>query len=312
MRGKAEAINGVLLLDKPSGLGSTAALARVKRLLGASKAGHTGTLDPMASGLLPICLGAATRLAEDLLDADKTYEAVLQLGEVTDTGDSEGQVMARRPVTIEASAIEPILARFRGPIQQIPPMYSAIKRDGRPLYDYARAGQIVERLPRSVTIHQLEQQIFAGSTLGLRVKCSKGTYIRTLAEDLGTEMGCGAHLIALRRTRVADLDIAEAISLAGLEALDLTARRALIQPIDRLLRSVAPVLLNAVEARRFLHGQRLRLALPPPRELQRVSVYEAAQCEEHGSAVGGMPRLLGLAMWRIDGVLVPQRVIAES
>lgn len=312
MRVKGEAINGVFLLDKPSGLGSTAALARVKRLLGAAKAGHTGTLDPLASGLLPICLGAATRLAEDLLDADKTYEAVLQLGEVTDTGDSEGQVVIRRPVAIAASAIEPILARFRGAIQQIPPMYSALKRDGRPLYDYARAGQTVDRLPRAVIIHHLEQQAFTGSTLGLRVKCSKGTYIRTLAEDLGNEMGCGAHLISLRRTRVADLDIADAISLESLETLGLSARRDLIQPIDRLLRSVQRVLLNAAEARRFMQGQRLRLTLPPPADPQRVCVYEVTQCAEPGLAVDAVLRLLGLAVWRSDGVLAPQSVIAQA
>ncbi|KAB2921992.1 MAG: tRNA pseudouridine(55) synthase TruB, partial [Dechloromonas sp.] len=199
-------VDGVLLLDKPLGLTSNDALQKARRLFSAAKGGHTGTLDPAATGLLPLCFGEATKFSADLLDADKTYEAVVQLGVTTDSGDAEGQVVATAPVTVGEAEVRQALPRFTGAIEQIPPMHSALKRNGRPLYELARKGIEVERAPRAVTIHGLELLDFAGDRLTLRVRCSKGTYIRVLAADLGQALGCGAHLVGLRRTAVGDLD----------------------------------------------------------------------------------------------------------
>ncbi|MGB6056284.1 MAG: tRNA pseudouridine(55) synthase TruB, partial [Burkholderiaceae bacterium] len=187
-------IDGVLLLDKAAGGSSNDALVKAKRLLNAKKAGHTGTLDPFATGLLPLCFGEATKFAQDLLDADKTYEAVVHLGVRTATGDTEGEVLERCAVDVDATAIEQALQRFRGPIEQVPPMHSALKRDGKPLYEYARAGITLERAARAVTIHRLECLDYQAPFLRLRVTCSKGTYIRVLGEDIGAALGCGAHL----------------------------------------------------------------------------------------------------------------------
>jgi tRNA pseudouridine55 synthase len=208
-------INGVLLLDKPGGMTSNAALQKARRLFAAARAGHTGTLDPMATGLLPVCFGEATKFSADLLEADKTYEAELCLGRTTDTGDREGRTTAALPVNCALADIEAALPRFTGDIQQVPPMYSALKREGRPLYELARQGLEVERPPRSITIHMLELLAWKSPRLTLRVTCSKGTYIRVLAEDLGKALGCGAHLTALRRVRVGSLDLADAHPLAG-------------------------------------------------------------------------------------------------
>ena len=212
------AIDGVLLLDKPSGISSAAAVGRARRVLRAEKAGHTGTLDPLASGLLPLCFGEATKFASDLLDADKSYAATIRLGIDTDSGDAEGEVIRTREVTVERPAIDRVLERFRGPIEQVPPMHSALKRDGKPLYHYARQGITVERAARAVTIRRLEATAFEGTTLAIVVDCSKGTYIRTLAEDIGGMLGCGGHLIALRRLGVGALRIADAMPLETFEA----------------------------------------------------------------------------------------------
>ena len=215
-------LDGVLLLDKPVGLSSHDALLRAKGIMRAKKAGHTGTLDPMASGLLPLCFGEATKFSQDLLDADKYYDATMRLGERTDTGDVEGEVIETRPVTCDLAAVDAAIAAFRGEVDQIPPMYSAIKRDGKPLYEYARAGQVLERESRRITIHALErvsdgQLLDDERSVQIRVHCSKGTYIRTLAEDIGEHLGCGAHLTALRRTRVGLLTIDGAFTLAALQ-----------------------------------------------------------------------------------------------
>lgn len=252
-------VDGVLLLDKPLGLTSNDALQKARRLFSAAKGGHTGTLDPLATGLLPLCFGEATKFSADLLDADKTYEAVLKLGVTTDSGDAEGQVIAEATVNAEKAQILELLPRFTGGLQQIPPMHSALKRDGRPLYELARQGIEVERKARSVRIHQLELLDFAGDALSLRVACSKGTYIRVLAADIGTALGCGAHLTALRRTQVGDLDLRGAVTLAELEVLDETARMALLKPVDALLHTLPIVSVEGEAAQRFSHGNPIDL-----------------------------------------------------
>lgn len=248
-------VDGVLLLDKSSGMTSNDALQKARRLFSAAKAGHTGTLDPLASGLLPLCFGEATKFAADLLDADKAYHAELLLGVTTTTGDAEGEVLESRPVPeIDTEQLEAVLARFRGPIRQVPPMYSALKRDGRPLYELARQGIEVEREARDVVIHSLVVEHFAGAVLHLAVDCSKGTYIRSLAEDIGSTLGCGAHLTGLRRTRVGDLRLEQAVSLEVLQGMAEEERGACLQPLDSLLQSLPVIDLDATAAARFCHG----------------------------------------------------------
>ena len=217
-RGRAS-IDGILLLDKPVGITSNAALVQSRRLLGAAKAGHTGTLDPLASGLLPICLGEATKFTALLLDADKTYEAEVALGAATTTGDAEGEVVSRGDVSGSEPRLEPVLQQFLGDQTQVPPMFSALKHKGRPLYSYARAGELVERAARAITVHELELLAFDGETLRIRVRVSKGTYVRTLAHDIGARLGCGAHLKGLRRTAIGELTIDGATTLEQLGAL---------------------------------------------------------------------------------------------
>lgn len=305
------ALDGVLLLDKGLGLSSNDALVRAKRLFLAQKAGHTGTLDPLASGLLPLCFGEATKFSQDLLEADKTYEATMRLGIRTSTGDAEGEVLETCPVEAGMSEVEAALARFRGPISQVPPMHSALKRDGKPLYEYARAGQVVERAAREVTIHALELLGAAMPDVTFRVRCSKGTYVRTLAEDIGAALGCGAHLVALRRTGVGALTLDHAVTLEALEAMDSAARDACLRPVDALLSTFPLVRLAAAEAKRFMQGQRLRLADLPPLTVQapgsqnertdaRVRVYR----DEDGA-------LLGVAR-ASEGVLAPERLIVTA
>src|ERR1700761_8672776 len=253
------ALDGVLLLDKPLGLSSNDALIRAKRIYLAKKAGHTGTLDPLATGLLPLCFGEATKFSQDLLDADKTYEATMRLGIRTTTGDAEGEAVETREVICDEAAIQAAFIRFRGEITQIPPMYSALKRDGKPLYEYARAGQTVEREGRQVTILALEMLACALPDVTFRVTCSKGTYVRTLAEDIGEVLGCGAHLIALRRTGVGALTLEHAVTLDALSDAAQGELDRWLQPVDALLSAFPAVHLDDEATRRFLHGQRLRL-----------------------------------------------------
>ncbi len=255
------AVHGVLLLDKPLGWSSNDALQKAKRLYRADKAGHTGTLDPLASGLLPLCFGAATKFSQAGLDADKRYLATLRLGQRTTSGDAEGDIVQRREVALERSTIEAALARFTGAIEQLPPMFSALKHEGRALYDYARSGLAVERQPRRVTIHRIDLVGWQHDTLVLDVHCSKGTYIRTLADDLGEALGCGAHLSALRRTAGGALGIAAASTLEALGALDEPQRDARLLPPDALLSSWPRVQLANAEAARFLTGLRRRVGL---------------------------------------------------
>ncbi|MGB5208799.1 MAG: tRNA pseudouridine(55) synthase TruB [Azonexus sp.] len=286
-------VDGVLLLDKPLGLTSNDALQKARRLFSAAKGGHTGTLDPLATGLLPLCFGEATKFSADLLDADKTYEAVLKLGVTTDSGDAEGAVTGTVAVDVAESAILSVLPRFIGNIQQIPPMHSALKRNGRPLYELARQGIEVERAPRAVTIHAIDCLVFAGDMLTLRVACSKGTYIRVLAADIGQALGCGAHLAALRRTAVGDLDLAGAVTLAELEALDEAGRVGRLQPVDALLQSLPIMTVEGEVAERFRHGNPVDLH---PGLAGKIRVY-----------AGG--RLIGVGEPGSDGRLWPKRLV---
>ncbi len=255
------AVHGVLLLDKPLGLSSNDALQKAKRLFRADKAGHTGTLDPLASGLLPLCFGAATKFSQVSLDADKAYRAKLRLGCTTSTGDAEGQVLQSSKVQVDHASIESACRRFTGAIEQVPPMHSALKHEGRALYAYARAGIEVERAARAVTIHGIDIVDWQDELLTLDVRCSKGTYIRTLAEDIGNALGCGAHLAALRRTASGRLSVDHAVTLQRLSGLSEPERDALLLPADALLADWPRVQLPDDEAGRFLTGLRRRVSL---------------------------------------------------
>ena len=250
-------IDGALLLDKPLGLTSNAALQKAKRLYGAAKAGHAGTLDPLASGLLMVLFGEATKFAGPLLDADKEYLATLKLGARTATGDAEGEVLERRPVSVTHGSLA-VLQRFRGEIDQVPPMHSALKHNGTPLYRLARRGEEVERAPRRVFIRELEALRLEGETLELRVSCSKGTYIRVLAEDIGEALGCGAHLGGLRRTASGRFRIEQAATLEALA--DAEERRRRLLPLPALLEGLPRAELGAAEEARLRQGQTLKIS----------------------------------------------------
>jgi len=299
-------INGVLLLDKPVGWSSNDALIKAKRLLNAIKAGHTGTLDPFATGLLPLCFGEATKFSADLLEADKTYQTVVHLGVSTNTGDTEGEVIQTREVNVSEAQIHATLEQFKGDILQVPPMYSALKRDGKPLYEYAREGITLEREARPVTIHLLEFVKYEAPFLTLNVRCSKGTYIRVLGEDIGNALGCGAHLNALRRTHVGHLILENTVTLDQLIEMSEEQRHALLAPVDALLSSFPEVLLSEELSKRFLQGQRISLAkeaVTHPNELGRVRVYRV-------DANQASKQLLGSAQLQEFGVLAPERLIS--
>ena len=291
-------VDGVLLLDKPVGLSSNDALIKAKRVLNAKKAGHTGTLDPFATGLLPLCFGEATKFSQDLLEADKTYETTVHLGISTNTGDTEGEAISTQEVNVTRAQIDAVLAQFRGPILQVPPMYSALKRDGKAYYEYAREGITLEREARPVTIHQLDFVAYEAPFLQLLVTCSKGTYIRVLGEDIGNALGCGAHLNALRRIRVGALTVDGMVTLETLQAN--SAPLSMLAPVDALLSSFPSVQLTEVLAKRFLNGQRLALGkedVAVPEHLGRVRVYHD-------------DNLLGTAILQEYAVLAPERLIA--
>lgn len=297
-------MNGVFFLDKPAGLSSHSAVGKVKRLLSTKKAGHTGTLDPFATGLLPICLGEATKFTHDLLDADKGYEATIHLGITTSTGDIEGAPCAVRPVDVSTEQIESVLAQFCGKITQIPPMFSALKHKGKPLYEYARQGITLERNARAITIHSLAYTHYTPPFLKIAVRCSKGTYIRVLAEDIGKALGCGAHLASLCRTQVGNFSLANAFSLEALEALDIKNRASYIQPVDILLSSYKKIQLSADLAKRLLHGQKLSL------------LKEGVVLEDALKNVYGRVRVyneegvfLGSALLDHYCILIPERLI---
>jgi tRNA pseudouridine55 synthase len=289
------ALHAVLLLDKPVGLSSNDALQKAKRLFNAEKAGHTGTLDPLASGLLPLCFGAATKFSQIALDADKRYTATLALGVTTSTGDREGGVVEEREVRLDRASVEAVCQRFHGAIEQTPPMHSAIKHEGRALYEYAREGIEIERKARPVWIHSIEIVAFDHRTLVLDVLCSKGTYIRTLAEDIGRALGCGAHLAALRRTGSGALRESQSVTLDALAAMSEPERDACLLPVDILLADWPEVRLPADEAARFLTGLRRRHRAP---DCPHVRVY------------GPESRALLGAAHITAGELIPDRLLS--
>jgi tRNA pseudouridine55 synthase len=252
-------VHGVLLLDKPLGLSSNQALQKAKWLLRAEKAGHTGTLDPLATGVLPICLGAATKFGQLQLEADKTYEAMLQLGVKTTTGDAEGEAIETRPVPVLDSArLEDVARQFTGPLRQVPPMHSALKKDGKALYEYARAGEEVVREPRHVVVRSVSLAAIDARTLRLVATVSKGTYIRTLGEDIGEALGCGGHLASLRRIDSGGIHVGQCITLGALEAMEEPERLAQLRPAESLVADHPRVTLDPPEAARFLSGLRRR------------------------------------------------------
>jgi tRNA pseudouridine55 synthase len=297
VRAPRRALHGVLLLDKPLGLSSNDALQRAKRLMRAEKAGHTGTLDPLATGLLPLCFGAATKFSQLNLEADKAYVATLKLGQTTRTGDLEGEVLRTREPQFGADQLRDALAQLRGDIDQVPPMHSALKVDGKPLYELAREGKEVERAPRRVTIHALDVVSHDADTMVLSVLCSKGTYIRTLAEDLGELLGCGAHLSGLRRTQSGPLALSRAVTLEQLEALPELDRPIMLLPPDHLLSDCPAIRLDAVEAGKLLAGMRRRTDAAPA---QRVRAFGPEPNAFLGSA-----RVVG-------GELIPERLLSPG
>ncbi len=288
-------VDGVLLLDKPSGLSSNAALQRAKRAFDAEKAGHTGTLDPLASGLLPLCFGEATKFAQFLLDATKRYTATIRFGVTTATGDAEGEIIASNPLALERADVEAVLSSFTGQLSQVPHAYSALKFEGRKHYEYARAGIAVERAPRVVEIRMLELRDWRPPDAIVDVLCSKGTYIRVLAEDIGRTLGCGAHLAGLRRTATGGFGIADAIALDRLEAMDADARDASLLPMAALLRDLPALHLAAADAARFRQGG----AVPAP------------GLADGACAAFAEGALLGVADVGI-GLASPRRVVAAA
>ena len=250
-------LDGVLLFDKPLQLSSNIALQKVRRLFQAEKAGHTGTLDPLATGLLPICFGEATKFSIGLLDADKTYRALVKLGQTTTTGDAEGEITSSCEVALDEQQVRAALHNFSGEISQLPPMHSALKHLGKPLYEYIRNGITIERASRNVTIHELVLERFSGDEMEISVRCSKGTYVRTLAEDIGQALGCGAHLRGLRRTAIAGFRLENAYSLDQLEVMAMPERDACLLPLDCMLQDMPMLELDAVQVTRMAQGQRL-------------------------------------------------------
>jgi len=291
-------VDGILILDKPIGCSSNQALQQVRKLYRARKAGHCGSLDPLASGILPICLGEATKFSSYLLGANKTYRATCRLGETTTTGDAEGEVVERRPVTVDATQVERSLVQFVGEIEQIPPMYSALKHRGKRLYQLAREGRQVERKPRRVTIYQLTLLSCSGSNLSFEVSCSKGTYIRTLAEDIGEVLGCGAHLSALRRSAVDSFVEQDGVTIEQLQALeqqDGGQLDALLLPVTRAVMQFPELTLDASSSLRISQGKRIQLGTFEATGLCRL--------------VTGEGRFIGLGKVTPDGELAAKRLM---
>ena len=295
-------VSGIILLDKPKGFSSNAALQKVRWLLNAEKAGHTGSLDPLATGVLPLCFGEATKFSQYLLDADKGYETLMQLGVTTTTADAEGDVLEEREVTVGRAEIEAALPAFRGPIRQVPPMYSALKRDGQPLYKLARAGQVVEREPRSVTINRLELLALEGDQARLDVACTKGTYIRTLVEDLGHVLGCGAHVAELRRTQAGPFSLAQTVTLEELEQVHADggheAVDRFLMPSDSGLEHWPLVHFSEHSAFYWLQGQPVRAPDAPQFGMVRV--------QDHNG------RFIGIGEVSEDGRIAPRRLIRSE
>ena len=302
---KGRNISGILLLDKPMGITSNAALQQVKRLFNACKAGHTGSLDPLATGVLPLCFGEATKFSQFLLDADKYYRARVRLGVTTDSGDADGKVLETKPVPeITDEALEQVLDNYRGEITQVPSMFSALKVDGQPLYKLARQGVEVEREARPVTIYELEVQDRSGDELTLDVRCSKGTYVRTLAEDIGRELGCGAHVAGLRRLAAGPFKIEETVSIQQLEELmseDRSNMDAKLQPVGAAVKDWPAVELTEVTASFLRQGQPVQVANAPTNGW--VSIFAEAPQNE--------VEFIGVGEIQDDGLVAPRRLIAS-
>lgn len=289
------AVSGVLLLDKPYGFSSNQALQKVKWLYHAQKAGHTGTLDPLATGVLPICLGEATKFAQHLTDENKTYVATVKFGVTTTTGDKEGDVVSEEACQVSRAEIERVLPQFMGAITQVPPMYSALKVNGKPLYEYARNGVELERAPRQVTIHALRVLACAENSAEIEVCCSKGTYIRTLGEDIGKALNVGAHLTALRRTATATYQIAETVTIEALEQMSIEQRDALLLPVDSAIQILPKVELHEDAAYYFKQGNPVWLA----------GVISAGDLRIYSAS--GL--FLGVGQQQRDGRIAPKRVV---
>jgi len=288
----------VLLLDKPIGYSSNQALQKIKLLYQAAKAGHTGTLDPLATGLLPLCFGEATKFAHFLTDADKVYIATLKFGITTNTGDAEGEVLSVKDVNFSKMQLEQVCSQFVGVISQIPPMYSALKHEGKAMYEYARAGVEIERAARTITIHNIEINAFDQDVATITVKCSKGTYIRTLAEDIGAQLGCGAHLIGLRRTATANYQINQAITLEQFEAMSPAQRALLLLPADSAVQHLPAITLDADSTFYLQQGQAIWQSGSVPQGL--IRLYN----EQH--------EFLGLGELQSDGKIAPKRLIVNK
>lgn len=295
---KGNPVNGMLLLDKPSGCSSNQALQKAKYLLNARKAGHTGSLDPIATGLLPLCFGETTKISGLLLNADKTYQVAIRLGVSTETGDCEGKVVEEKPVQVEQEQIEPVLKRYRGHYDQIPPMYSALKKNGQPLYKLARQGITLKREARPVCVYSLVMEDREADLITLTVSCSRGFYIRTLAEDIGRDLGCGAHVDSLRRTRVGEFTLEQSISLEQLEAtVSPRQRESLLLPTDKGLAHLPEVRIPDNLARYIQLGQSVRASQSTTPGLVRV------YAETNG--------FLGLAEVTEDNRLAPKRMFSN-
>jgi len=289
-------IDGVFLLNKPLGFSSNQALKKIQWLFNAKKAGHTGTLDPMASGLLPICIGEATKFSHRLLEANKTYIATIQLGVTTTTGDQEGEVVSQKDVVLKPNQLQETLQKFTGDITQIPPMFSALKFEGKPLYEYARQGIEIERKSRQVTIYDIALNKIEESTVILEVNCSKGTYIRTLAEDIGHALGCGAYLKGLERTQTGNFQLSDALTIEAIEAMSMASREKTLLPVDALLEGLSSIELTLTETEAIKKGQAIDFNGKNDKELRLYGVSG---------------QFLGVGQPDLQGRLFPKRLIAN-
>lgn len=289
-------IDGVFLLNKPLGFSSNQALKKIQWLFNAKKAGHTGTLDPMASGLLPICIGEATKFSHRLLEANKTYIATIQLGVTTTTGDQEGEVVSQKDVVLKPNQLQETLQKFTGDITQIPPMFSALKFEGKPLYEYARQGIEIERKSRQVTIYDITLNKIEESIVIVEVSCSKGTYIRTLAKDIGHALGCGAHLKGLERTQTGNFQLPEALTIEAVEAMSMASREKTLLPVDVLLEGLSSIELTVNETEAIKKGQAIDFNGENDKELRLYGVSG---------------QFLGVGQPDLQGRLFPKRLIAN-
>jgi tRNA pseudouridine55 synthase len=289
-------IDGVFLLNKPLGFSSNQALKKIQWLFNAKKAGHTGTLDPMASGLLPICIGEATKFSHRLLEANKTYIATIQLGVTTTTGDQEGEIVSQKDVVLKPNQLQETLQKFIGDITQIPPMFSALKFEGKPLYEYARQGIEIERKSRQVTIYDITLNKIKESTVILEVSCSKGTYIRTLAEDIGHALGCGAYLKGLERTQTGNFQLSDALTIEAIEAMSMASREKTLLPVDALLEGLSSIELTLTETEAIKKGQAIDFNGKNDKELRLYGVSG---------------QFLGVGQSDLQGRLFPKRLIAN-